>query len=243
MRLTALALLLLALPAAAQETRRAPPGVLRPGIGESDPRRTVNLAAPPWRALARVQTELGTRCTGALIAPRLVITAAHCLLAPVSGQYVQPRSLHVLLGYDRGTFVAHARTNAFRIAPDYIPGRGQAGADWALITLDTPIGTPDRILPLLREPPPPRTPVMLGGWQQDRPEMLLADTGCRLLGTARQPGGLTSLVHDCAGTRGASGAPLLAQTPDGTWAIIGIQSAVATDLALGHAAPAGAVRE
>jgi protease YdgD len=236
-----LAALLLALPAAAQETRRAPTGILLPGIGADDPRRPVNRAEPPWRALGRVQTELGSRCTGALIGPRQVLTAAHCLVAPRSGNFVQPGSVHFLLGYDRGASVAHARVTAFRAAPDYVPGRGPAGADWAILTLDRAIGTPDRILPLLRDPPPPRTPVMLGGYQQDRPEMLMADTGCRLIGLQRHPGGERSLVHDCAGTRGASGAPLLARGADGGWGVIGVQAAVAPDIALGHAAPIGAV--
>lgn len=243
MRRLTLSLLLLAGAAAAQETRPHAPAVLLPGIGEADPRRPVPVAEMPWRALGRVQTELGTRCTGALIGPREMLTAAHCLVAPRTGQYVQPGSVHVLLGYDRGRFAAHARVEAFRVAPDYQPGRGASGADWAVLRLDRVLGTTGNILPLLRDPPPPRSPVMLGGWQQDRPEMLMADTACRLLGVQRHADGRQTLVHDCAGTRGASGAPLLARGPDGAWAVIGVQAAAAADLALGHAAPAAAVRE
>ena len=148
----------------------------------------------------------------------------------------------MLLGYHLGEWFAAARVSAFTLAPGFAPERMVAGADWALLTLERPIAAPDRILPLLREPPPPRTPVMLGGYQQDRPEMLLADAGCRLLGVQRGADGLATLAHDCAGTRGSSGAPLLAQRPDGQgWAVIGVQSGVARDIALGHAAPAGAL--
>jgi protease YdgD len=237
----ALALALLAGGAQAQETGRHAPGVLLPGIGAADPRRAVDVAEAPWRALGRVQTELGGRCTGVLVGPRTVLTAAHCLLARGGEGFVQPRSVHFLLGYDRGAWAARGRAGAFTIAPGYRPGRGPAGADWALLTLEAPIGTPDRILPLRRDPPPPRTPVMLGGYQQDRPEVVMADTGCRLVGVQAGSGGLPSLVHDCAGTRGSSGAPLLARGADGGWAVIGVQSATAADIALGHAAPAGAV--
>ena len=59
---------------------------------------------------------------------------------------------------------------------------------------------------------------MLGGYQQDRPEALLADTACSVLGLRRDSAGQPMLIHDCAGTRGSSGAPVLAQGPDGGWA-------------------------
>ena len=122
-------------------------------------------------------------------------------------------------------------------------------SDWAVLTLDQPIGGPGRVLPLLRQAPPPRTPLMLGGYQQDRVELLMADTGCRLLGLAsgraigRDTGtkGAPMLVHDCASTRGSSGAPLLAQGPDGAWGIVGIASNVANGIAMGRAVPAAAV--
>lgn len=233
---TVLALLLLATPALAQQPRPIPRSEL-PGIGAADPRRPVDGAAAPWRSLGRVQTELGGRCTGALVGPRLVLTAAHCLVGPRSRQLVQPGSVHFLLGYRLGTYAAHAEVNAYRIGPGYTPEHGPVAADWALLTLATPLPA-ERALPLLREAPAPRTPLMLGGYQQDRPELLLADTGCRAVGESREAGG-RMLVHDCAGTRGSSGAPLLAQLPDGRWAVAGVAARVSRDVALGYAVPAG----
>jgi len=228
--------------AGAQELRQSAPAMLRPGIGAEDPRRAVDSAAEPWRALGRVQTELGTRCTGALIGPRTVLTAAHCLIAPRASHFVRPRSVHFMLGYHLGRYVAHARVVSYSIGPGFRPAPpGPAGADWALLTLDQPVGTPGRILPLLRDPPAPRTPLMLGGYQRDRPEVLMADTGCRFLGLQRSATGQPLLVHDCAGTRGVSGAPLLARGPDGGWAIAGVASSVSPGIALGRAVPAGLV--
>jgi protease YdgD len=52
---------------------------LLPGIGAVDRRVAVDPGQPPWDAIAKVQTNIGTRCTGALIAPGNVLTAAHCL--------------------------------------------------------------------------------------------------------------------------------------------------------------------
>ena len=155
-----------------------------------------------------------------------MLTAAHCLVAPRSGNLVQPETLHFLLGYDRGRFAGHGRVIGYHVAPGYRPdapgvGGGPRGADWAMLVLDAPLGTPDRMLPLLEAPPPPRTPLMLGGYQQDRPEMLLADTECHAIGTAQ---GGTLLLHDCAGTHGTGGAPVLAQGPGGRWAVAGVTS-------------------
>jgi protease YdgD len=225
---------LLAGPAAAEP-------VLRPGIGAADPRHPVDPEEAPWRALGRVQLEVGGRCTGVLIGPRLVLTAAHCLVAPRSRALVQPGTIHVLLGYDRGTARGHARATAYRVGPGFDPARnGPAPADWALLTLDTTLGTPDRILPLLSGPLPPRTPLMLGGYQQDRPEVPLADTACHLLGLSSSGSG-AMLLHDCAGTRGSSGAPVLARDAAGGWAVAGIASRVAGSAAIGAAVPAAAI--
>jgi protease YdgD len=235
-------LLTLSARAAAQETTRHAPGTLLPGVGANDPRQVVDRTVAPWRALGRVQTELGGRCTGVLVGPGTVLTAAHCLVAPRTGRFVQPRSVHFLLGYDRGEWVARAGVTGFVAAPEYRPGRGPAGADWALLTLDAPVGSADRVLPLLRTPPPPRSAAMLGGYQQDRPEVLLADTGCRVIGLQRDAGGMASLAHDCAGTRGSSGAPLLVRDAAGRWAVAGVQAAAAAEMAFGRAAPANAVR-
>ncbi|TCZ63026.1 trypsin-like serine peptidase [Roseicella aquatilis] len=235
-------LLLAALPVAAQPPGRLPAGTL-PGLGADDARHPVPLAEAPWRALGRVQTELGSRCTGALVAPDLVLTAAHCLVSPRARGLVRPGTVHFMLGYDRGAAVAHARVAAYRVAPGFrADPAGPPPVDWAVLMLDRPIGAPDRVLPLLRRPPAPRTPLMLGGYQQDRPEVLLADTGCRAIGLVGMQGGPPMLAHDCAGTRGASGAPVLARGEDGRWGIAGIVSVMLADAAMGLAVPAAAVR-
>jgi protease YdgD len=240
--LALLALLLAALaagPAAAQDARVAPRAVLLPGIGTADPRRPVDPRAEPWRALGRVQLEVGGRCTGVLVGPATVLTAAHCLFGPRSRQVVRPGTVHFLLGYHMGEWTARARVSAFALGDGFDVARGgPLGADWALLTLDTPLGE-GRALRLRRELPSAGTALMLAGYQQDRPEALLADTGCRALGLRRGARGLPLLAHGCAGTRGASGAPLLALGRDGAWEVVGVVAAVAENTAHGVAVPAG----
>ena len=206
----------------------------RPGLGEAEARRPVDVGTPPWSSLVRVQTEAGSRCTGTLIAPNRVLTAAHCLVAPATGIIVQPGRLHVLAGYDRGEFRAHARGAAFTIAPGFDPAaRGPVGADWAVIRLAAPL--PGATLPLAPLPVA-GTPAMLGGWQQDRAHVLLADTACRVQAIQRDALGRALLRHDCAGTRGSSGAALLVRHGEG-WAVAGV-AAVATRDARGGVAVA-----
>jgi protease YdgD len=79
------------------------------------------------------------------------------------------------------------------------------GGDWALITLDTRLGSADRILPIISLLPEVGSTAMLGGYQQDHPLVLMADTECRIDGRASHASGRLLIRHNCTGTRGDSG--------------------------------------
>lgn len=191
---------------------------LLPGVGADDRRVPVPVGEAPWRSLVRVQTNLGGRCTGAVVAPTRVLTAAHCLFNGRTRRFFPDSSLHVLFGYERGDYSRHVGVTAIATDPAYDPaaGRPDPSADWAVLTLGEPAPADAPPLPLLARPAPAGMAAMLGGYSQDRAQILMADRECRILGAG---GGL--IIHDCDATRGTSGGPLLVRAEDG-WAVAGV---------------------
>ena len=192
-----------------------------PGIRESDGRVIVDPLEPPWNAIAKIQTNIGSRCTGVLVAPATVLTAAHCLYNRLTRGLLQPVSLHVLVGYREGVFRWH------RLVASYTVGNGFDGgkpppqtADWARIELAEPI--PDAVSPLriAQQPVASGMAIALVGYNQDRAQLLMADPSCHI-GIVTPRAGGTLLLHDCSATRGTSGGPLLTREGGG-WAVVGI---------------------
>lgn len=195
---------------------------LLPGVGPGDRRAPVDATTEPWNSIVRVQTNLAGRCTGALVGRHTVVTAGHCLFNPRTRRFLQASSLHVLFGYDRGQFTRHVTVARVATDPAYDPASAtpKVAADWAVLTLSQPAPESAPPLPLSAGQLSPGTPVMLGGYSQDRAQILMADSDCHLLA---ESAGL--LAHDCDATRGTSGGPLLVRTPRANgegWSVAGV---------------------
>jgi Trypsin len=84
-------------------------------------------------------------CTGALVAPNVVLTAAHCLFPGgrnVPGvKLAAPGSVHFSAGLNRGVPLAHSVAERFEVSQEFQPSHDQAvdwktaGGDWALVVL------------------------------------------------------------------------------------------------------------
>lgn len=202
-----------------------------PGLGPVDTRLPVSPHDVPFDAIALVETTAGGRCTGALVAPQVVLTAAHCLVASDASRLVPAREIRVRLGERT------VQGTRLRSGPGFVPAREEPWrADWALVTLAGPLGD-GHVLPMLREPPAQGTPATLAAWRYDQPDILLADRACRvvLVGTFGAQGILVG--HNCAGTMGSSGAPILVPVRGG-YAVAAVQVKAALGQPLGVGVPA-----
>lgn len=219
------------------------------GIEGEDNRIRTDPKEWPWISIGRINREIGGHCTGTLIAPDLVLTAAHCLYNKDDGRWTIPMEVHFVAGYDRGSFSAHARGKAFYHDPDYNPKKAtrvsEMARDWAIIELDQklklkPVPLSARVAEALFNRKPP-IPVDALGYNGDWSEILMRHKGCDLEGQlAERP----LLLHRCDTTFGASGGPLLSWQGD-TPEIVGVLSGVLTlkdKSELGAAVPAWVIR-
>jgi protease YdgD len=213
MMLRLLLSLLLFMPAAA--LAQVPAGV----IGADD-RVPVDSQDWPWAAIGRVNRATGGYCTGTLIGPRQVLTVAHCLYDARRGRFALPADVHFVAGYRRGSWLAHSIASAVIVADGYVPRERESlealSHDWAVIVLANDVG----IRPIPWRPldagdlldAGSQGTITRAGYSRDRAHMLSAHRGCAVTGVIE--GGVL-VIHECDGTNGDSGSPLLLEGPDG----------------------------
>ncbi|MEE9388493.1 MAG: trypsin-like serine protease [Paracoccaceae bacterium] len=174
-----------------------------------------------WEAVGRLNFAGQSYCTGALIAPDLVLTAAHCLYDRVSGYRYKSNEIEFLAGWRNGRADARGQVSHVIAHPDFeFTSDDQTvriANDLALLKLTQPIRAPS-VKPFETDGMPRKGAdvgvVSYGRGRADTPSI---QEVCQVL--ARRSG---TLVMSCDVEHGSSGAPVFIIGEDGVARIVSV---------------------
>ena len=90
-------------------------------LGRGD-RRVIEQLSPRWGAIGQINVTGYRRtimCTGSLIAPNVVISAAHCVMDPWSRKPFHLDQIHFLAGVRGSSWLGHSTARCLNFPPEY----------------------------------------------------------------------------------------------------------------------------
>lgn len=182
-------------------------------------------AVPGWEAVGRLNISGRNMCTGSLIAPNLVLTAAHCLYNPQTGQAVNPRTIKFEAGLNGRRAKAERQVVKAVIHPGYRhrwSDRSEPGSDIAVLRLNKPISASEVRPFALAAAPLPGDSVDVLSYSMQTSTRPARERGCTILSSRSE-----TLVTSCKVDYGASGSPVLQIVPGQAPRLVSVISAKA----------------
>ena len=164
-------------------------------------------AGRDWEAVGRLDVNGTGFCTGSLIAPDLVLTAAHCLFDRSTKARINHETIEFLAGWRNGRASAYRYVRRAVVHPDYDydgnVSSDRVRNDVALLELQRPIKNTTVVPFETAQRPRKGDQVGVVSYAHDRSDAPSLQEVCGVL--ARQQG---LLVMSCNVDFGASGAPI-----------------------------------
>lgn len=195
--------------------------------------KVIDSTDAPWPSIGRVNVagyKSTSMCTGTLIAPNVVLTAAHCLYNKATLKKFPEKDMYFIAGVRREEYSARLEIACALPATSYEPKKRpkleDVHNDVGILILKEKATLPP--VPALE----PEDAAVLtkgtrfdsAGYRRSRRFLPTVVSQCRVIGTVKD-----AWVTNCSSESGASGGPLLVKTPNGL-RVAGVMSAKIDDV-------------